>query len=203
MGHLLSDKSSLIPLIDRLNRYPIGLVDSAKLREILSLLFSEEEAFVASRFPLHEATCDELCELTGIAIDQLLPILESMASKGLVMDLPYSGATYYLLVPGLIGFFEFTFMRRSPILASPVSPAELARLMSEYLHENGRQGQTGEFFGSPTRGMGFRISTAVGQLDMALVWAEILLAALAGTAFYGIVALIERRVTFWHPAQRG
>ena len=59
-----------------------------------------------------------------------------------------------------------------------------------------------EFFGSPTRGMGFRISTAVGQLNMALVWAEILVAALAGTAFYGIVALIERRVTFWHPSAR-
>ncbi|MFG6081496.1 ABC transporter permease [Paracoccus litorisediminis] len=59
-----------------------------------------------------------------------------------------------------------------------------------------------EFFGSPTRGMGFRISTAVGQLNMPLVWAEILVAALAGTAFYGIVALIERRVTFWHPSQR-
>jgi NAD-dependent dihydropyrimidine dehydrogenase PreA subunit len=151
VGHLLSDKSSLIPLIDRLNRYPIGLVDSAKLREILSLLFSEEEAFVASRFPLHEATSDELCELTGIAVDQLRPILESMANKGLVMDLPYSGTTYYLLVPGLIGFFEFTFMRRSPILTSPVSPAELAGLMSEYSRENGPQGQTGEFFGSPTQ----------------------------------------------------
>lgn len=60
-----------------------------------------------------------------------------------------------------------------------------------------------EFFGSPTRGMGFRISTAVGQLNMPLVWAEILVAALAGTAFYGIVALIEKRVTFWHPSQRG
>lgn len=60
-----------------------------------------------------------------------------------------------------------------------------------------------EFFGSPTRGMGFRISTAVGQLNMPLVWAEIFVAALAGTAFYGIVALIERRVTFWHPSQRG
>lgn len=151
MGHLLSDKSSLIPLIDRLNRYPIGLVDSARLREILSLLFSEEEAFVAARFPLHEATCDELCELTGIAVDQLRPMLESMANKGLVMDLPYGGTTYYLLVPGLIGFFEFTFMRRSPILTSPVSPAELARLMSEYFRENGSQGQTGEFFGSPTQ----------------------------------------------------
>ena len=30
-----------------------------------------------------------------------------------------------------------------------------------------------EYFGSPTRGMGFRISTGVGRLDMDLVWAEI------------------------------
>ena len=60
-----------------------------------------------------------------------------------------------------------------------------------------------ENFGSPTLGMGFRISTAVGQLDLPLVWAEIAVAALAGSVFYGVVALIERRVTFWHPAQRG
>ncbi|AXC51252.1 ABC transporter permease [Paracoccus suum] len=59
-----------------------------------------------------------------------------------------------------------------------------------------------EFFGSPTRGMGFRISTAVGKLDLGLVWAEILVAALAGSAFYGIVAWIEGRATFWHPSQR-
>jgi NitT/TauT family transport system permease protein len=60
-----------------------------------------------------------------------------------------------------------------------------------------------EFFGSPTRGMGFRISTAVGSLALPMVWAQIAVAALAGTAFYGIVALIERRFTFWHPSQRG
>ncbi|MCR9152123.1 MAG: ABC transporter permease [Rhodobacteraceae bacterium] len=60
-----------------------------------------------------------------------------------------------------------------------------------------------EFFGSPTRGMGFRISTAVGQLALPLVWAEIAVAALAGSAFYGLVATIERGVTFWHPSQRG
>lgn len=60
-----------------------------------------------------------------------------------------------------------------------------------------------EFFGSPTRGMGFRISTAVGQLDMALVWSEIVVAALAGSGFYGLMALIEKTVTFWHPSQRG
>lgn len=60
-----------------------------------------------------------------------------------------------------------------------------------------------EFFGSPTRGMGFRISTEVGRLQLDMVWAEIAVAALAGSAFYGIWALLERRVTFWHPSQRG
>ena len=59
-----------------------------------------------------------------------------------------------------------------------------------------------EFFGSPTVGMGFRISTSVGQLAMDMVWAEIVVAALAGSAFYGLVATIEKRVTFWHPSQR-
>ncbi len=59
-----------------------------------------------------------------------------------------------------------------------------------------------EFFGSPTVGMGFRISTSVGQLALDMVWAEIVVAALAGSAFYGLMALIEKRVTFWHPSQR-
>jgi NitT/TauT family transport system permease protein len=59
-----------------------------------------------------------------------------------------------------------------------------------------------EFFGSPIRGMGFRISTEVGRLALDMVWAEIVVAALAGSAFYGIMALIEKVVTFWHPSQR-
>lgn len=59
-----------------------------------------------------------------------------------------------------------------------------------------------EFFGSPIRGMGFRISTSVGQLALDLVWAEIVVAAVVGSAAYGGVALIERAVTFWHPSQR-
>lgn len=59
-----------------------------------------------------------------------------------------------------------------------------------------------EYFGSPTRGMGFRISTGVGSLSIDLVWAEIAVAALAGSALYGLVALAEQRLTFWHPSQR-
>ncbi|WP_299786211.1 ABC transporter permease [uncultured Marivita sp.] len=60
-----------------------------------------------------------------------------------------------------------------------------------------------EYFGSPTRGMGFRISTGVGSLSIDLVWAEIAVSAMAGTAFYGLVAWLEKRVTFWHPSHRG
>ncbi len=60
-----------------------------------------------------------------------------------------------------------------------------------------------EFFGSPTKGMGFRISTEVGRLGLDMVWSEIAVAAIAGSAFYGAVALMEKGVTFWHPSQRG
>ena len=143
MGHHLGTKDSLVPLIDRLNKYPIGLVDTAKLREILALIFSEEEAFVASRFPLEESTLPELVRATGLEASTLAPILEGMADKGLVMDMPYAGTTYYLLMPGLIGFFEFTFMKRRADL-----PLErLAVLMRDYLHES----QGAEFFGSRTQ----------------------------------------------------
>jgi len=60
-----------------------------------------------------------------------------------------------------------------------------------------------EYFGSPTRGMGFRISTEVGRLNIDMVWAEIFVAAMAGSALYLVVTAIERATTFWHPSQRG
>ena len=112
MGHHLDGKSSIVPLIDRLNKYPIGLPDTDKLRQILAILFSEEDAFVASRFPLTEATLKELVKATHWESEKLKKQLDTMADKGLVMDTTYGGKTYYLLMPGLIGFFEFSFMKQ-------------------------------------------------------------------------------------------
>lgn len=60
-----------------------------------------------------------------------------------------------------------------------------------------------EFFGSPVRGMGFRISTEAARFALDMVWAEITVAALAGSFFYGSVVLLEKWFTFWHPSQRG
>ena len=59
-----------------------------------------------------------------------------------------------------------------------------------------------EFFGTPTVGMGFRISTEVGRLAIDMVWAEIAVAALAGSLFYGLISVVERIFTFWHPSYR-
>ncbi len=57
-----------------------------------------------------------------------------------------------------------------------------------------------EFFGTPVVGMGFRISTEVGRMNIAMAWATIAVAAVAGSAFYGALALLEQRLTFWHPS---
>ena len=59
-----------------------------------------------------------------------------------------------------------------------------------------------EFFGTPIVGMGFRISTEVGRLGLDMVWAEIAVAAITGSAFYGLLVFAERLVTFWHPSYR-
>ncbi|GAB0114361.1 ABC transporter permease [Acidisoma sp. C75] len=60
-----------------------------------------------------------------------------------------------------------------------------------------------EFFGTPTRGMGFRISTEAARMNLDVVWATIGVAALAGSVSFALIAGLERLLTFWHPSLRG
>ena len=59
-----------------------------------------------------------------------------------------------------------------------------------------------EFFGSPTVGLGFRISTEAARMNMALVWGAIVVAAVTGSAGYALLVQLERRLAFWHPTVR-
>ncbi|MCW5625683.1 MAG: ABC transporter permease [Burkholderiales bacterium] len=59
-----------------------------------------------------------------------------------------------------------------------------------------------EFFGSPILGLGFRISAEVARLNVDVVWGAIAIAAVAGSLFYGVIAAVERMLTFWHPSYR-
>lgn len=60
-----------------------------------------------------------------------------------------------------------------------------------------------EFFGSPTSGLGFRISTEASRMNMPLVWSAIVVAAVTGSLAYAVLVQFERRVAFWHPSVRG
>ena len=59
-----------------------------------------------------------------------------------------------------------------------------------------------EFFGSPTAGLGFRISTEAARMNMPLVWGAIVVAAVTGSVAYALLVALERRAAFWHPSVR-
>nr|MDP2190020.1 ABC transporter permease [Rhodoferax sp.] len=63
-------------------------------------------------------------------------------------------------------------------------------------------GIVAEFFGSPTTGLGFRISTEAARMNMPLVWGAIVVAAVTGSVAYALLVQLERRAAFWHPSVR-
>ncbi|KAA8998501.1 ABC transporter permease [Affinibrenneria salicis] len=60
-----------------------------------------------------------------------------------------------------------------------------------------------EYFGSPTAGLGFRISTEAARMHMSIVWAAIVVASVVGSLCYALLVRLERKVNFWHPSVRG
>jgi Pyruvate/2-oxoacid:ferredoxin oxidoreductase delta subunit len=128
VGHLLGKEEILRQLQKRLHQNPIGLPEHTSIYEILSILFTEKEAEVGSKFPLGVVTIEELQKVMGMGKEELEPILDGMIKKGLVITAKKDGQTRYLLSPGMTGFFEFTFMRTSESL--PMK--RLAELMHTY-----------------------------------------------------------------------
>lgn len=144
MGHLASGKDEAYrALADRLSRLPVGAVVNETLFRILRLLYSETEAAVGSKFPLKPRPLAEIRELTGMPERELRAVLESMAGKGLVIDIPRKDTTYYMLAPMVVGFFEYSLMR-----AGGATSRELAKLFEKYFHD---PGVAEELFGSSTK----------------------------------------------------
>lgn len=145
MGHLGAGKADVFrALAERLDKNPVGAPPNETLMRILHIMYSEQEAAVGSKFPQGFTTLDRLAALAGMAEKELAPILESMAAKGLIVDMPRRDKALYSLSPMIIGFFEYTFMRTGGSL--PLG--ELADLFERYHRE---QGVAAEFFGSDTK----------------------------------------------------
>jgi hypothetical protein len=81
--------------------------------EILHHLYTESEAMVGGKFPMAPMKLEEIVSSTGIQKDELENTLQSMIHKGLVLNIPTSDGTIYMLSPMMVGFFEYTFLRRN------------------------------------------------------------------------------------------
>lgn len=129
MGHITDVKDMVYQaLAERLSKNPVGVKINKTLLEILHRLYTESEAAVGSKFPLTPVSVDKIAAATGIDEDRLKIILNEMAEKGLVLDIPRRNNVLYMLAPMVIGFFEYTFMRAR----DNVDMKELAELFEIY-----------------------------------------------------------------------
>ncbi len=144
MGHLTGGKEEAYQaLADRLSRFPVGVVIDDTLMEILKILYTEDEAAVGSRFPVKPRPFAEIVDLTGMPVEQLQKVLNGMAEKGLVVDIPRRDTAYYMLSPVVVGFFEYSLMR-----ADRANLKELTALYEQYFHN---KAVVEEIFGADTR----------------------------------------------------
>ena len=147
MGHLIHSKDEVYrALAERLNKEPVGAPINDTLMAILKRLYSESEAMIGSKFPLVPMRIEKIAAIVGISSEQLTPILDNMANKGLLIDFPRRDTSYYMMTPMVIGFFEYTFMR----VRDEVNMRELAELFNNYFHN--REARE-EFSGKDTRMM--------------------------------------------------
>lgn len=131
MGHLIHIKDEVYrALAERLNKNPVGVPINENLMNILRCLYTETEARVGSKFPLIPMAVERIANITGMEKEQLKTILDGMAIKGLVLDIPRRETVYYMLAPMVVGFFEYTFMRAQ----DDTSMKELAELFQSYFH---------------------------------------------------------------------
>jgi len=59
-----------------------------------------------------------------------------------------------------------------------------------------------EYFASSTAGLGFGIKDNLRKAEMAMGWAYITVASVAGVVLYLLIVFLERRATRWHASQR-
>jgi len=144
MGHLIDGKEEVYQaLAEHLSRFPVGAVVNERLIGILRHLYTETEASLGSTISLKPMRYEKIRESTGMKEQELKPLLEQMAAKGLVVDIPRKDTVYYMLSPMVVGFFEYTFMR-----ANDLGNREMAELFERYFQD---EGVAEEIFGSGTK----------------------------------------------------
>lgn len=100
--------------------------------DILKELYSPEEAELIIRMPYGPSTFERVGRVAHCEDSRLRRILESLCSKGLVVDLWLDGEYWYMPSPMVIGIFEMTMMRLWP----NTNYKTWAKMFHEYLSNN-------------------------------------------------------------------
>ena len=114
---------------------------------ILSELYTREEADVLIRMPYGLSPFARLREITRYESGHLEKVLNSLCSKGLVLDVWAREEYHYAPSPLMIGIFEFTMMRAG----NEPHTKKIASLFHEYL-------QSGDHFYDANFGNGEKVS---------------------------------------------
>lgn len=133
MAHHINTHSRRPPynqLTDRLNRFPQGAPDSHLLEKILKMLVSDREAELVALLPIKPFTAQQASQAWSVSELEARKILDSLASRAVLVDIVQKDETQYVLPPPMAGFFEFSLMR----LRDDLDQKVLSELFHQYLN---------------------------------------------------------------------
>ena len=97
-------------LAEHLNKLPGGFRPSSTGAHIrlLKVLFTEEEAKLATKLTLKRKTAKEIAQIASLSETSTETLLEKMVKKGLIFSSqPEKGTTLYQVIPWVVGIYEF------------------------------------------------------------------------------------------------
>lgn len=123
-------KESYKNLEERLNRFPQGAPPSETLYKILNVLFSEKEAALVAQLPIKPFTVKTASKIWKMDETSTHRILDTLASRAILLDTENNGVQRYMLPPPMAGFFEFSIMRTR----GDINQKLLSELYYQYLN---------------------------------------------------------------------
>jgi Fe-S-cluster-containing hydrogenase component 2 len=129
MSHITT-KSGYQTLVERLNKFPLGVVESETLYRILQTLVTEKEALMLSLLPIKPFNTEKAAQLWKCDISEARSILNDLCDKTMLVDIETSGEPEYVLPPPMAGFIEFSLMR----LGNDRNQKRLAELYYQYMN---------------------------------------------------------------------
>jgi len=134
-------------LHERFASHPLGAPQNEKFLEILRILYTPEEAELATHIGFYPSHASDIAEAAGLPEEHVVELCEGMADKGALYGFKVGEQHRYCLLPSAPGLFEFPLMVREEALRLSMEDRQrLGRLWDEYYHD----GWGHELGGSPT-----------------------------------------------------